>query len=429
MQLKKKHLLTAAIIFIFLVLSFFLFQIFFGSNAKLNKHLNIARDLYNEGNYNDAIVEFETALEIDPLCEEAYLGISDSYEMLGDNSITEIDLKNIDDKSFREKYINVFDSTISYYESSMDAIDRGLQNISTDPLRERKNKIEKKIENTRQDYDNTKKEIEKKEKEEKEKYYLDLVNNLTYINSLNIDTDSMKSAETYYITTAEAVENYGPYEKDLKQYIDILYEQRDLEIFKKYLSTPKYQDALDGKIPWYEIGESSDERYNFFEACHYLIMCYQAENKIEEILKIKKMAADIIGNDFFVNGWKIPAEYDSSLIDEYDKYDQNTKTVGTNYTCTWEFDSHGNKVHYTDSDGMEKRLSYDSNNRLIKFDVLYGGVLDYYATYEYSGITDSYGKVYSDYYAQDGTKNFDISMDIDGLGNVIYTYTGGLFGY
>lgn len=51
---------------------------------KLEKHLNLGQKYLSEGNYKEAIAEFEATLEIDPMCVDAYKGLSEAYMELKD---------------------------------------------------------------------------------------------------------------------------------------------------------------------------------------------------------------------------------------------------------------------------------------------------------------------------------------------------------
>lgn len=48
-------------------------------DIKLRKYINLGQKYISEMNYEEAIVSFENALEIDPMSAEAYLGIADAY--------------------------------------------------------------------------------------------------------------------------------------------------------------------------------------------------------------------------------------------------------------------------------------------------------------------------------------------------------------
>lgn len=52
------------------------------TDLKLNPVLTLAKQYYSVKKYSDAAVEFQNAIDIDPSCVEAYLGLSDSYAKL-----------------------------------------------------------------------------------------------------------------------------------------------------------------------------------------------------------------------------------------------------------------------------------------------------------------------------------------------------------
>ncbi len=61
--------------------------------TRLQESLDLGRRYLNEENYKEALIAFSKAIEIDPKCEEAYLGAADSYVGMGDYKSAEELLK------------------------------------------------------------------------------------------------------------------------------------------------------------------------------------------------------------------------------------------------------------------------------------------------------------------------------------------------
>lgn len=73
--------------------------------AEWQSHLDLGQKYLLDGNYEQAIVEFNRVIEIDPKNVEAYIGLADAYAALGD------------------------------YESAIEALERGIAETDSDELR------------------------------------------------------------------------------------------------------------------------------------------------------------------------------------------------------------------------------------------------------------------------------------------------------
>lgn len=63
-----------------------LFLVLNTDSNKLKKHLNLGQKYLEEGNYEEAIAEFDKALDIDPMNVSAYMGKAEAYEKQGEYS-------------------------------------------------------------------------------------------------------------------------------------------------------------------------------------------------------------------------------------------------------------------------------------------------------------------------------------------------------
>ena len=78
-----------------------------GAKGAWQEQYDLGMRYLNEGNYQEAIIAFETAIKIDPKRPEAYLGAAEAYVGLGDyvsaRKILEDGLKNTEDQEIRKK--------------------------------------------------------------------------------------------------------------------------------------------------------------------------------------------------------------------------------------------------------------------------------------------------------------------------------------
>ncbi len=78
-----------------------------GGKGTWQEQYDLGMRYLNEGNYQEAVIAFETAIKIDPKRPEAYLGAAEAYVGLGDyvsaRKILEDGLKNTEDQEIRKK--------------------------------------------------------------------------------------------------------------------------------------------------------------------------------------------------------------------------------------------------------------------------------------------------------------------------------------
>jgi len=87
MKTKNKRIMIPIIAIILMALVGLVIFILAGAdntNKKLSRQLELGNKYLNEEDYERAIAAFDEALDIDPKCAEAYLGLADAYVGLGD---------------------------------------------------------------------------------------------------------------------------------------------------------------------------------------------------------------------------------------------------------------------------------------------------------------------------------------------------------
>lgn len=89
-------------------------------SRELKKQLDLGHKYLLEFDYEQAIATFEKAIEIDPLCEEAYLGLADAYIAKGD------------------------------YDDAKDVLQKGYELIGSDALKDKLDWLEQEIRNAEQ---------------------------------------------------------------------------------------------------------------------------------------------------------------------------------------------------------------------------------------------------------------------------------------
>lgn len=96
------------------------------SGRELKKQLDLGHKFLTELNYESAIVEFEKAIAIDGKCVEAYMGIADAYEALGEATTSE--------------------EAISFYQKGLDILSKGYEVTQDESLGERIKQFEEMLE-------------------------------------------------------------------------------------------------------------------------------------------------------------------------------------------------------------------------------------------------------------------------------------------
>lgn len=89
---KKKNWIIPVVIggvllFLTLIASVVLITVFAVPKAGLKKHLNLGDKYLTDMDYENAILAYKDAIEIDPKCEEAYIGLADAYEAAIDEAL------------------------------------------------------------------------------------------------------------------------------------------------------------------------------------------------------------------------------------------------------------------------------------------------------------------------------------------------------
>lgn len=105
---KKLIVTTAAIVAAMcIVAAVVILSVGSGTEKRLAEQLDLAERYLSELDYESAIAAYEAALEIDPKCEEAYLGLADIYMEQGEYEkaveILEAGLAHIDSENIRSK--------------------------------------------------------------------------------------------------------------------------------------------------------------------------------------------------------------------------------------------------------------------------------------------------------------------------------------
>ncbi len=105
---KKPIVITAAIAAVMCIVAVVvIFSVGSGTEKRLAEQLDLADRYLSELDYESAIAAYEAAIEIDPKCEEAYLGLADIYIEQGEYEkaaeILEAGLAQIDSEAIRKK--------------------------------------------------------------------------------------------------------------------------------------------------------------------------------------------------------------------------------------------------------------------------------------------------------------------------------------
>lgn len=90
----KKIGIIALVIIIALILAIIIIAIISGNDRRIKKQLDLGQKYLSEMNYEEAIVSFTRVLEIDPMCTDAYLGLTDAYVGINDFGTAKATLEN-----------------------------------------------------------------------------------------------------------------------------------------------------------------------------------------------------------------------------------------------------------------------------------------------------------------------------------------------
>lgn len=110
---------------------------------RLNRHLEMANKYLEEANYEQAIVEFDKVIAIDPMSAAAYIGKAEAYEGLGDYNMAietlEAGLEKIyENTDIRKKLVDLYlselekEKTGENYEGELKIYDRLLKLTAND---------------------------------------------------------------------------------------------------------------------------------------------------------------------------------------------------------------------------------------------------------------------------------------------------------
>lgn len=109
---KKKVFISVGVVIVIVAITIIAAMIYNSSpHQKLSKQLSLGNKFLSELNYEDAILAFEEAIKIDPMSEDAYIGITRAYAGLGKYpSAEKVLLKGIyltNDETLKNTYFGV----------------------------------------------------------------------------------------------------------------------------------------------------------------------------------------------------------------------------------------------------------------------------------------------------------------------------------
>ncbi|MCM1577923.1 MAG: tetratricopeptide repeat protein [Ruminococcus sp.] len=84
MKTKLKIIIPAVIAVAAVIIALLTIDFTPNEEADFSSLLHLAQNYLMENNYEQAIAEFEKAIDLDPMNAEAYLGIAEAYEAIGD---------------------------------------------------------------------------------------------------------------------------------------------------------------------------------------------------------------------------------------------------------------------------------------------------------------------------------------------------------
>lgn len=114
--------------------------------GKADRKINAAEKYLSELDYESAIASYRDAIEIDPACLEAYMGLTDVYMTLA-NELVGKAAKYADEGKTKEA-LKAYEEAIAYYEEALDVIDDAIENVNIedqDEAKAKKEEIEKKL--------------------------------------------------------------------------------------------------------------------------------------------------------------------------------------------------------------------------------------------------------------------------------------------
>lgn len=81
---KKKTVVIISLALAVITAVIAILLVFGGRGSRVKRCLSMGQKYLDEGDYDEAIAEFERALKLDPLCVDAYIGLADAYIELDD---------------------------------------------------------------------------------------------------------------------------------------------------------------------------------------------------------------------------------------------------------------------------------------------------------------------------------------------------------
>lgn len=94
---------------------------------RLNRALKLAEKYLNNEEYDAAIEQFNKAIDIDPKCEDAYIGLANAYVELAKEKMDNGDV----------------DKAVKYYEKAIKALEKGYDKTDSDDIKELLAEVEK----------------------------------------------------------------------------------------------------------------------------------------------------------------------------------------------------------------------------------------------------------------------------------------------
>ena len=94
------------------------------SGKKLAEQLDLAEHYMDELDYEAAIAAYEAAIEIDPMCEDAYLGLAEAYVAMGEYEdaikVLEDGYEATRSEEIQNAFHPYFDGTVTYEQALED---------------------------------------------------------------------------------------------------------------------------------------------------------------------------------------------------------------------------------------------------------------------------------------------------------------------
>jgi len=123
-----------------------------GGGGKADRKINAAEKYLSKLDYESAIASYREAIEIDPACLEAYMGLADVYMTMADNFVGKA--AKYADEGKMDKAQKAYEEAIVYYEEALNVIEEAIDNVSDDDkdtAEKKKEEIEKALEEAEQD--------------------------------------------------------------------------------------------------------------------------------------------------------------------------------------------------------------------------------------------------------------------------------------